>query len=218
MSKSNKMKLWVTRTLPAAKESAEAWRAAGFDPIIEPLLEIEPVPHEPIPTEAVIIFTSKNGVDHMVCGGQRAICVGDATAEKAKAAGYRDVVSVDGVSKDVTAWVAENLQKTDAIYHVSGWPVRGHIIEDLTALGFSAQRLEVYRSTQRPSWPDEGFSTAAFYSPLAAKTFTELAINHSKDISDVTAICMSGATAKELSALAFKAIHIGARPREDDLQ
>ncbi len=210
-------KTWLTRTRPAADESAKAWCAAGFDPLIEPLLEIETVVHDAIPDEAVIIFTSKNGVGHIVCGGQRAICVGDATAKKAVAAGYRDVVSVDGSSEDVTLWVAGNLPKSQTIFHASGWHVRGSIIEDLRELGFSAQRVEVYRSIPQPTWPDEHFSQVAFYSPLAAKTFTELAIDMCKDISEVTAICISSATADELSGLALKAVHIAKRPREDEL-
>ena len=210
-------KIWLTRTRPAADDSAQAWRAAEFNPIVEPLLEIEAVEHDQIPKDAVIIFTSKNAVDHIVCGGQRAICVGDATAEKATAAGYRDVVSVDGTSEDVTQWVSENLSKTQAICHVSGWHVRGSIIEDLAALGFSAQRIEVYRSSPSPTWPDESFSSVVFYSPLAAHTFAEVAIDMVKDLSRLTAICISEATADELSGLALKSILIAKRPREDEL-
>ena len=210
-------KIWITRTPPAADGSAKAWRTAGFNPLIGPLLEIEPVAHDPIPKDTVIIFTSKNAVDHIICSGQRVVCVGDATAEKATATGYRDVVSVDGTSEDVTQWVSENLPKTQAICHVSGWHVRGSIIEDLTALGFLAQRIEVYRSMASPNWPDEVFSSVVFYSPLAAKTFAEIAIDMVKDISEVTAICISQAAADELLGLALKSIHIAKRPREDEL-
>ena len=209
--------LWLTRTQPAAEASAKAWRDAGFEPLVEPLLEIEPVPHDPIPADAVIIFTSKNGVDHILCGGQRAICVGDATAAKAKATGYREVISVDGTSDDVTAWAAENLPKTQPIYHVSGWHVRGSIVEDLIEAGYSAQRVLVYRSKPSPVWPERTFNSVVLYSPLAAKTFADVVIETYKDISEVTAICMSQATADEVSALALRGLHIAKRPREDEL-
>ena len=75
-------KLWITRTQPAADESAQLWRAAGFDPLIAPLLEVQSVSHESLPKDAVLIFTSKNAIDHVACEGQRAVCVGDATAER----------------------------------------------------------------------------------------------------------------------------------------
>ena len=210
-------KIWITRTQPAADESAQVWRDAGFDPLVAPLLEIEPVLHDPLPADAVIIFTSKNGVDHTACGGQRAICVGDATAAKARAAGYKDVISVDGTSLDVTDWILENLPKTQSITHVSGWHVRGSIIEDLIEAGYSAQRVIAYHSVPSPIWPDVPFSSVVFYSPLAAKTFADIAIDMCIDISKVTAICISQATTDELSALALPSIRIAKRPREDEL-
>lgn len=210
-------KVWLTRTRPAADESAQVWREAGFAPLVAPLLEVQPVTHDALAKDAILIFTSKNAVEHAACGGQRAICVGDATAEKARAAGYADVVSVDGTSADVTNWVKENLPKTQAICHVSGWHVRGNIIEDLNAAGYSAQRVIVYRSAPSPVWPEQPFSSAVFYSPLAANTFTELAIDLCKDLTDLTAICISQATADELSGLALKSIVIANHPREDEL-
>ena len=208
-------KIWLTRTRPAADESAKQWRAAGFDPIVEPLLEIEPVHHEPIPTEAVVIFTSKNGVAHTVCGGQRAICVGNATAEKAKAAGYRDVVSVDGTSAEVKRWLCENLPKTQIIYHASGWYAYGSITEYLLRMGYRASRVKTYRSVPRRIWPEGVVSYVAFYSSLAAQVFASLSDN--RDISGLTAVCISQNNARELTGLALKSIHIAKRPREDEL-
>lgn len=210
------IKIWLTRTRPAADESAALWRASGFDPIIDPLLEIQPVSHDEISPDSFLIFTSKNGVNHIICRGQRAICVGDATAEHARQAGFSDVVSVDGTSSDVTAWLRANLSVSQAVCHVSGWHVRGSITEDLRAAGYEAQRVKVYRSVPRPHWPKaEGVSRVAFYSPLAAKTFAD--ISPGRDISGLTAICISRATADELSDLQLKTVKIAARPREDAL-
>lgn len=210
-------KLWLTRTQPAADDSAVIWASAGFEPLVEPLLTIETVEHQKVSDEAVLIFTSKNGIDHLVCAGQRAICVGDATAAKARAAGYRDVVSVDGTSENVTEWIAENVSTAQPLIHISGWHVRGSITEDLNALGYLAKRVKVYQSIQSPNWPEDPFPYVVFYSPLAARTFTEIAIDLCKDISKVTAICISQATAGELSALALQSVVIAKRPREDEL-
>lgn len=208
-------KVWVTRTWPASEDSLVAWRAAGFDPVADPLLEIEAVTHEPIPTDAVVVFTSKNGVDHATCGGQRAVCVGDATATKARRAGYVDVVSVDGTSSDITRWICENLPKSQAIYHASGWHVRGNVAEALAAAGYKACRVKTYRSVPRPIWPDIPFTRVVLYSPLAASVFASLC--EMRDPSHLTAVCISQATADELSALNLQSIMIAARPREDEL-
>lgn len=208
-------KIWITRTRPAADESAKVWRSAGFEPILVPLLAIERVEHEPLPKDTLLIFTSKNGVDHVACHGQSAVCVGDATAEHARRAGFENVISVDGTSGDVTAWVKANVPTGRSIFHVSGWHVRGSIVEDLELAGYSARRVKVYRSVPRSAWPDNAVVAVAFYSPLAAKTFKEIA--GGQDLSRSSAICISQATADELVGLPFKSVRIAARPREDEL-
>ena len=208
-------KVWITRTQPAADESAQLWRVAGFDPWVAPLLEVQSVNHESLSKEAVLIFTSKNAIDHVACKSQRAICVGDATAEKARAAGFTHVVSVDGTSRDVTAWVQANLPSSQKLCHVSGWHIRGSITEDLLAAGYDAGRVIVYRSSPRPIWPDQLVSIVALYSPLAAQSFAKAA--RGQDISFFTAVCISQATADELSGLELKSVHIATRPREDEL-
>lgn len=208
-------KVWITRTRPAADASANVWRAAGFEPLVEPLLYIQAVTHASLAKDEVLIFTSKNGVDYMACSGQRAICVGDATADHARKAGYSDVVSVDGTSGDITKWVRSNLQKSQAVTHVSGWHVRGSITEDLQASGHAASRVRVYRSVPRPIWPETPASHVALYSPLAARVFADLA--KGQRLSDLSAICISPATADELAGLELKSVRISARPREDEL-
>ena len=208
-------KLWLTRTQPSADESAQLWRAAGFDPLVAPLLEVQSVSHETLSKEAVLIFTSKNAIDYVTCEGQRAICVGDATAEKARTAGFTDVVSVDGSSSDVTAWVQAHLPTPQKMCHVSGWHIRGAIAEDLLTAGYDAERVIVYRSIPRLIWPDTPVSIVALYSPLAAQIFTKSA--QALDVSGLSAVCISQAVADELSDLDMKSIHIAARPREDEL-
>jgi uroporphyrinogen-III synthase len=206
--------VWITRTQPGADESAVVWREAGFEPVVLPLLEVKPVTHDPLPDDTVVIFTSKNGVDHFEGNGQCAICVGDATAEKARAAGYRDVVSVNGTSVDITAWVRANLPKSQAICHVSGWHVRGSISEDLEASDYDATRLKVYRSFPAKVWPRQAFDCVALCSPLAANVFAGLA--KGRDVSTIQAICMSQAIAKPLEDLILKSCVIAATPREDE--
>lgn len=208
-------KIWVTRSRPSSEDSETAWRDAGFTPLMEPLLEIEPVSHERLSDTDVLIYTSKNAIDPVSCAGQRAICVGDATAEKAKAVGYRDVISVDGTSADVTEWIVANVPKSQTICHVSAWHVRGSIVEDLQALGYTARRVKTYRSVPKDIWPSGSFSMVALYSPLAAKTFADNA--KGRNVSELTVICISEATAEEVRDLQPKSIIISKRPREDEL-
>lgn len=208
-------KVWITRTRPAADESAAVWRAAGFVPVAEPLLDVQAVQHEPLSADEIVIFTSKNAVDYVNGDGQRAICVGDATADRARKAGFSGVVSVDGTSADVTHWVRANLQWGQALVHVSGKHIRGSIVEDLQEAGYSARRRIVYRSTSRLFWPETPVTLAAFYSPMAARIFAEMADGH--PLSGLSAICISQATADALKNAKLKSVHIASRPREDEL-
>jgi len=207
--------IWITRTQPAAQESAKAWRVAGFEPLVLPLLDVHSIDHDVLPEDVVVLFTSKNGVTHFNGSAQRAICVGDATAEKARAAGYRDVVSVDGTSADVTDWVRRNIKPSQAVCHVSGWHVRGQITEDLRDSGYDASRLKVYRSFPVEVWPQGDVDSVVLYSPLAAQTFAKNASG--KDVATLSVLCLSAAVAQELDGLTVQCIEIADLPREESL-
>lgn len=204
--------IWITRTQPAAAQSALVWAEAGFRPVVLPLLDVTPVAYPSLPQGAVLIFTAKNGVDHMIQTGHRAICVGDATAAHAAARGFQDVVSVDGTSADITQWVLANLGKGKPIIHVSGRHVRGTITEDLTAAGYDAQRVITYESTSVRVWPENTVSHVALYSPLAAKTFAQFA--RERDVSSLKTVSISEATDAELDGLFLNARFIADRPTE----
>ena len=205
--------IWITRTQPSAQESAKIWEEAGFEPLVLPLLRVEPVAHQMLPDEAVFVFTSKNGVDHAgPARHRRAICVGDATAERAKMAGYQDVISVGGTSKDVTQWILGNLSKRNPIIHISGRHIRGQIVEDLKGAGFKASRMIVYASSPNSVSTEQSFTHVALYSPLAAKIFAKTM--GKTDLSDKIAVSISPATDVELEGLKLKLRLIADHPNE----
>jgi len=206
--------VWITRTLPAANESAIAWQRAGADTLVNPLLAIVPVrDYETPPAGSHIIFTSKNGVDHFAGRNHPVICVGDATAKHAQAAGFENVVSVDGTSKDITVWVLKNLPKSSRVTHVSGKHVRGSITEDLRSAGYDSQRIIAYQSEITPEWPMPDFNVVALYSPLAAQAFRE-AVGTQK-LNKIATISISPATDQALDGLDIGDRLIAARPTED---
>ncbi len=205
--------IWITRTQPSADESAISWQKAGFVPLVSPLLTIKPVPHDPLPKSAILIFTSKNGVDHAGPPlGRRAICVGDATADHARGVGYQDVVSVAGTSKDITSWIIQHLSQDQPLIHVSGRHIRGQISEDLHASGYKASRMITYASAPNLVFPETKFDMVALYSPLAAHTFAKLMTM--TDLTDVSAISISVATDAALEGVNLKGRLIAEQPNE----
>ncbi|WP_409432403.1 uroporphyrinogen-III synthase [Litorimonas sp. RW-G-Af-16] len=211
--------IWITRTRPGAVDSAAAWQAAGYAPIIAPLLDVTPPQNSPQKPDssATLIFTSANGVlayqSFDFSTHHAVITVGDKTALAARSAGFGDVLSADGQSEDVTALVRAVVPKNTKIVHCAGKHVRGSIIEDLQAAGYSAQRDLYYQSAPVTALPDvdlAALSYVALYSPLAAKTLAAL----SPDTSHMTAISLSPAIDAALGDQKFAAKYVSSSPHE----
>lgn len=182
--------VWITRTLPSGYESVRAWEAAGFTAIAKPLLKITNAsnpPKAPSPKN-LLVFTSKNGVFAFQGYGfkplNKVITVGDATANAARIAGFKNVISAQGKSDDVTALIRKTISPNMPIIHCAGRHLRGRIVEDLQAAGYAARRDLYYETTPVKSWPNLPYASLthiAFYSPLAAQSFYHLL---KKDIAD----------------------------------
>ncbi len=97
----------VTRPEPGASTTAAALRAAGHEPVLRPLMETVDMPWTmPAGTFDAVMLTSAAAARH--AGPQADIvrhlptfCVGDATAQAARAAGFPQAESVGGTVADV---------------------------------------------------------------------------------------------------------------------
>lgn len=193
-------RIWITRTEPAAQRSAEAWRDAGFEPVIAPLLTVHPITQtEPIADEATLIFTSAHGVRY--CGikgdGRLIYTVGDATARAAREHGFQRVISADGDWRSLV----QIIEKTNNPHvHISGTIIGGTVVGTLTKRGMSARRQIVYDTHSVIRWPIslERMEAVALYSPMASRTLMALP---KRDLSSVTAYCLSPNVAAPLEGM-----------------
>ena len=104
------MQVLLTRPLEDSRALAETLlgEAEGIDPLIWPLTRIAPTAMAlKLPfTTGGLLFTSANGVRAFAALARRrdlpALCVGKATAEAARKAGFRDCVSADGDARALT--------------------------------------------------------------------------------------------------------------------
>lgn len=203
-------RIWITRTEPAAQRSQAVWEAAGFDPVVAPLLLIEPIRAlDPVPDDAALIFTSSHAVRH--CGvmpDERPVyTVGDATAKAAREKGFRAVKSAKGDWKKLLKLIEKKEQR---YVHISGSVVQGEIIETLKARGFEASRHVVYHSQSLQNWPVDpaDLEAVALYSTLASETLMQLP---KRPLNHLMAYCLSQNVA---AALKGPRIHIADRPTE----
>ncbi len=96
------MKVLLTRPLDTSRALAEALEDEGIDPMIWPLTRIVPTVAalKLPPNTGGLLFTSANGVRALAALTKRrdlpAFCVGKATAEAARIAGYRDCFAAGG--------------------------------------------------------------------------------------------------------------------------
>ncbi|MGB3456023.1 MAG: uroporphyrinogen-III synthase [Litorimonas sp.] len=210
-------RLWLSRTEPAAR-SATAWAEAGFDPVVAPLITIEPVKASAeVPEQASFIFTSAHGVRNCpVPGGTRRVyAVGPATAKAAREAGFVNVVKGGGDWKSLIEVIEINVEP---FIHFCGSTLQGAMVEALLAKGAQAERRVVYRNIGVSDWPLDPSSVeaVALYSPLAARTL--LGLPH-RDLSHLSAFCLSEAVARPFLAVPDRGLNlrIAAEPTESAL-
>lgn len=165
------MRLLVTRPRPDADAQAEALRARGHAPFVEPLIEIVFRDAGRLPLEDVqaLAATSRNGLRALArlrgrsrSGAAEArdealerakalplFAVGPATAEMARALGFARVHEGGGRVADMAARIArECAPGAGAVLHLAGRRLAGGLKGDLEALGFSVAQPRLYESVR----------------------------------------------------------------------
>ncbi|MCZ8195102.1 uroporphyrinogen-III synthase [Brevundimonas sp.] len=142
-------RIWLTRSRPGAEADAAALAALGHAPLIDPVLEIVPVPVtvdlEPVAAVAVTSAAAVRALAALTPRRDRPLfAVGAATAAAARAAGFEEVdagdeADGDGGGGDAAALAARLVRAAPP--DRSPWPVlwpRGReVAADLAALAFA---------------------------------------------------------------------------------
>jgi uroporphyrinogen-III synthase len=172
--------VWVTRSQPGADGAAEKVRAVGYRPLVAPVLEAAPVDARlDVAPDEDLVVTSRTGAVRAAAlsprRDHRVYAVGDATAEAARAQGYREVVSASG---DASA-LADLILETGGgrgLVHASGREVAQDLVGVLEAAGRRARRVIVYQTRPLDVMPaevlgalrGEGLAAVLVHSPRGA--------------------------------------------------
>jgi uroporphyrinogen-III synthase len=220
------MKILITRPLEDGKEIARRLAERGHQALLAPLLtpRFHEGPEPDLKGVAAVLATSANGIRAFVRRTPRRdfsiFAVGPQTAEEARKAGFTEVRNADGDAKALalaaTLWAA----KKGVLLHVCGEDAPGTLAENLTLRGFKVRRLPLYAIEAAASLPQEaqsalengGLDGAMFFSPKSARVFGVLA--DGLPTQNLTAYCISPATAQALSSMAFAHIAVAARPNQ----
>ena len=214
--------VWITRTVPAAFKSAANWGHAGYAAAVAPILNVtkpRAMPELP-PPDAVVVFTSSNAAkafsEYTLNRKWAIVTVGLQTKNVCHDLGFRDVISANGTSEDVTRLLLETYTTDRPIYHCAGNYVRGTIIEDLKAKGYRAHRDLYYMTApvkELPKIDTSKLDYVTLYSPLAAKTLIDFA----PDLTRVTVMSLSAAIDAAFGDYPCKARYIAKEANEPSL-
>ena len=200
------MRVIVTRPREQAVPLADALRAAGFEPVVCPLVEIEPIEDGPIDVAGYdwVIVTSANGAEQLARRHlgylPRVAAIGAATASTLTRFG----IEVDFVPSSASqeALVAEFPRPPGRVLFVAAEEARALVVSEL-----DADFRPVYRTRRlRPDPPPEG-DLAVLASPSAADAFAALRL----DVPVVTIGPQTTAAARRSGA------HVAAQARTQDL-
>jgi uroporphyrinogen-III synthase len=229
------MRVLVTRPQPDAARTAARVRELGYDVIVDPLLSITPVaaPRIPAGPFAGLAATSANAIRAAAANVEldfaRAIpilAVGSHTAEAARAAGFKKVITADGDAAALAKLLESQLGAGTRVLHLAGEDRARELSELVSSAGIVVEVLVLYRAV-----PAEAFApptvaalsknkvdAVLHFSLRSAATFASLAEGHG--LADAVRrprhLCLSRNVAQGIAPLGV-AIECAARPTEDEL-
>ena len=222
----------VTRPAADAAETAARLRSMGWQPVLSPMLRVEPRPLLPLAGRRpqAVLVTSGNALAGLppALHATRLLAVGDATAARARAYGFVDVESAGGDAPALVGHVAACCAPCGPpLLLATGQGLGFDVVAALHAEGFRVLRRVVYAT-----WPvlalaeparralGDGSATAAlFYSAATAAAFTEAVrrAGLASLLAPVTAVAISAAAAACLGRLPWRDIRVASRPNQDGL-
>ncbi|WP_425092301.1 uroporphyrinogen-III synthase [Tropicimonas sp. S265A] len=195
-----------------AKTLPDSTRAV-FSPLLE--MDFHRLSEAILPQET-LLFTSENGVAALVAQdggtrGQKALCVGDRTAQAARAAGF-DARSARGTADDLVQMAAH---APGPFVHIHGAHTRGDVTARLIGAGKSCRALCLYTQQARPLTPEalsvltgNTPSLVPLFSPRTAALFRAACPSAPK----AHLICLSKAVSKQVTDGRYAVCKTAARP------
>ena len=215
----------VTRPEPGASATAARLAQAGFMPVLAPFLQVRPCRVALPPTSRVRAVIAASGNALALPPGFHALpllAVGDATAARARDAGFQDVRSADGDASDLAALAARLLRPGPVLLATArGEGVR--LAAMLRRAGFRVHRRAVYASAAVRRFPPaaaqairEGLHAALFFSAATARSFVRLLPPALRPhLRDTDAVAIGPGVAAALQHLPWRDLRVAVRPNQD---
>ena len=226
------MRVLITRHESAAGKLAVDLQTRGYEPVIEPQLEIVDTGVEiDLAGVQAVLASSANGIAALsrrigsgnMPGKIRVLTVGDATAEAARDCGFTDVESAAGDASSLAALASARCDPAAGrLLHVAGGHIAGNMADQLERAGFTVDRAVLYEArtpaalgkdtARRISAGD--IDAVLFYSSRTAETFFRLADEAGlRDAcAAMSAVCLSAAVAEAAKKIDWRRVRVAASP------
>ncbi len=204
----------------------------GFEPVLAPVIRIDRVPVR-LPAAAslaAVLITSGNAVAALPAAyhAARLICVGDATAERARSMGFAQVLSAAGDAEALAAFVMRRQSPRDGTLLLATGHGQGHALAaGLRQAGYRVARRVVYGVQPARDLPQAAVTAlqggrvhaALFFSAETARQFVGLVQRAGLDqtVAGVEAISIGQPAAVALEPLPWRGLRIAARPNQDEM-
>jgi uroporphyrinogen-III synthase len=229
------MRVLVTRPQPDAARTAALVRELGHDAIVDSLLSIAPLTVTGIPKGpfAALAVTSANAARAAAANvaldfarGIPTFTVGGHTAEAARAAGFKKVVSADGDASALARLLQNQLGRGTRVLHLAGEDRARDLSGLLSNSGIAVEVLVLYRAqpatalapTIVAALSQNKVDAVLHFSLRSAATFASLV--QRQGLADAARrlrhLCLSRTVAQGLAPLGVT-VECAARPTEDEL-
>ena len=211
----------VTRPEPGASEAARLLVARGLHPVVAPLLRVWTLPLRVPAGVGAVLVTSGNAVPALppALHALPLFAVGDATAARARAAGFMDVRSADGDARGLLALVRQH--PPGPLLLASGRGQGRALAADLRAAGFTVHRRAAYAAVPVGRLPAAArgallggqLRAALFLSAETARAFARLlppALHGT--LGGLDALAIAQPTADALAHLPWRSVRVSAKP------
>lgn len=225
------MRILVTRPLEDGQEIAARLAERGHQALLAPLLEprFQNGPlleaQGELDNVQALLATSANGIRAFIRRSARrdlpVFAVGPQTAQEARKAGFSNVRSADGDAEALADATRRWASPDGILLHVCAGDAPGTLAERLSAHGFSVRRSALYVIEPASHLPPEAqtalqqgaLDAAMFFSPRTARIFGALA--DTLPIENLSAFCISPATAQALASSRFSRVLVAERPNQE---
>jgi uroporphyrinogen-III synthase len=218
------MRVLLTRPLEDSRALAEILEPDGIEALIWPLTRIVPTVMElklPLRTGG-LLFTSANGVRAFAALVERrdlpALCVGRATAEVARKAGFRNCFSANGDARALADLARRS--GIDDFFHPRGHDTAGDLAGWLAGTGQRVTEAVLYEAQETGPPPasigallNRGkIDLVTVWSSRGAAILARQLANSGAKLQDTDLLAISPAAAQPLGASGFRRILVAEAP------